>query len=75
VLSPDALLVAGGDALTDTAEHHGPGRFLVASRAGGKKLVQCELPAPAILDGMALTGTGVFVSALDGSVVYLRDGQ
>jgi len=72
VLSQDALLVAGSDALTDAAEHHGPGRFLVASRADGKELVQCDLPAPAILDGMALTGTGAFVSALDGSVVCLR---
>jgi len=37
--------------------------------AGGPAFL---LPAPPVLDGMALTDSGVFVAAIDGSVVCLR---
>ncbi len=72
VLSRDALLIAGGTSPTETAESHGPGTFRVASREDGLKKAACALPAPPVLDGMALTGAGVFVSTIDGSVVCLR---
>jgi len=75
VLTRDALLVAGGKSLTESAEHHGRGTFLIASRADGAKQGDCALPAPPILDGMALTGSGVFVSTIDGSVLCLRPAQ
>lgn len=73
VLTQDTLLVAGGQSLTESAEHHGPGTFWVVSRKDGMKQGECELPAPPALDGMALTDAGVFVSTIDGSVVCLRE--
>ncbi len=72
VLSRDALLVAGGKSPTESAESHGPGTFWVASREDGSKRAACALPAPPVLDGMALTDSGVFVSTIDGSVACLR---
>ena len=72
VLTRDALLVAGGESPTESAESHGPGTFWVASREDGSKRAACALPAPPVLDGMALTDAGVFVSTIDGSVVCLR---
>jgi len=72
VLTRDALLVAGGKSPTETAASHGPGAFWVASREDGSKTASCELPAPPVLDGMALTDVGVFVSTIDGTVVCLR---
>jgi outer membrane protein assembly factor BamB len=72
VLTQDALLVAGGKSLTETVENHGPGTFWIASRADGAKLGTCQLPAPPILDGMALTDSGVYTSTIDGAVVCLR---
>ena len=74
VLTRDALLVAGGKSLTESAESHSPGTFWVASREDGSKRVACALPAPPVLDGMALTDAGVFVSTIDGAVVCLRTG-
>jgi len=71
VLTPDALLVAGGRSLTETAEHHGPGMFWTVSRTDGARQGGCELPAPPIQDGMALTPAGVFISTIDGSVIRL----
>jgi len=72
VLSRDRLLVAGGRSPTETADRHGPGTFWVASREDGSRQAACELPAPPVLDGMALTDAGVFVSTIDGSIVCLR---
>ena len=72
VLTRDALLVAGGESLTESAASHGPGTFWVASREDGRKRAASSLPAPPVLDGMALTEAGVFVSTIDGSVVCLR---
>ena len=72
VLTRDALLVAGGASLTGSAETHGSGTFLVASREDGSMRFTCTLPAPPVLDGMALTADGVFVSTLDGSIACLR---
>jgi len=72
VLTRDALLVAGGKSPTESAERHGPGVFWVASREDGSKTAACALPAPPVLDGMALTDAGVFVSTIDGAVVCLR---
>lgn len=73
VLTRDALLVAGGQSLVDSAEHHEGGTFWIVSREDGAKRSACELAAPPVLDGMAFTRSGVFVSAIDGSVVRLRD--
>ena len=72
VLTRDALLVAGGKSPTESAASHGPGTFWVVSREDGSKRTACELPAGPVLDGMALTDAGVFVSTIDGSVVCLR---
>jgi len=75
VLAQDALLVAGGPSLTQSAEHHGPGTLWIASREDGTPRTRCELPAPPVLDGMALSDSGVFVSMIDGSVVCLRGAR
>ena len=75
VLTRDALLVAGGESLTESAESHGPGTFWVASRGDGSKKAGCALPAPPVLDGVALTDAGVFVSAVDGSLLRLGDAK
>jgi len=74
VLTRDALLIAGGKSPTETASSHGPGTFWIASRRDGSKKTTCKLPAPPILDGMAMTGAGVFISTIDGSLVCLRTG-
>jgi len=71
VLSRDALLVAGGESLTESAEHHGPGTFWIVSREDGSKRATCDLPAPPVLDGMALTDAGIFISAIDGSLLRI----
>ncbi len=75
VLTQDALLVAGGKSLTESAEHHGAGSFWIVSRSDGTKQGECEIPAPPILDGMAFTETGIFVSTIDGAVLCLKSGQ
>ena len=75
VLTRDALLAAGGKSLTENATTHGPGTFWVASREDGSKKAVCEIPAPPVLDGMALTDVGVFISTIDGTVVCLRAGK
>ena len=72
VLTLDALLVAGGKSPTESAERHGPGILWVASREDGSRKAASALPAPPVLDGMALTDAGVFVSTIDGTVVCLR---
>ncbi|MDP6545818.1 MAG: PQQ-binding-like beta-propeller repeat protein [Phycisphaerae bacterium] len=72
VLTRDALLVAGGRSPTETAGSHGPGNFRIASREDGAKISACALPAGPVLDGMALTDAGVFISTINGTVVCLR---
>lgn len=73
VLTQDALLVAGGESLTESADRHKPGTFMIASREDSNKQFECDLPAPPILDGMAFTDSGVFISAIDGSLICLKD--
>ncbi|NQT86501.1 PQQ-binding-like beta-propeller repeat protein, partial [bacterium] len=73
VLTRDALLVAGGTSPTESAESHGPGAFWIVSREDGSKKAACALPAPPVLDGMALTDRGVYISTVDGAVVCLRE--
>jgi len=75
VLTQDALLLAGGKSLTETAARHGAGTFWIAARKDGARLAQCALPAPAILDGMAVTASGVFVSTVNGGVTCVRGGR
>lgn len=72
VLSRDALLVAGGDGLPGTDADAAPGTFQIISRQDGGRRAACRLPAPPVLDGMALTGGGVLVSTTDGKVVCLK---
>jgi hypothetical protein len=69
VLTPDALVVAGGASLIETAEDHGPGTLAIAARADGAIRGTCRLPAPPVLDGIALTTSGAFVSMIDGRLV------
>jgi hypothetical protein len=72
VLTQDALLVAGGQSLIESAERHGTGKFWIVSRDDGVKQSECELSAAPVLDGMAFAKSGVFVSTIDGSVLCLR---
>ena len=72
VLTRDALLLAGETSATESAKGQGPGTFQVASREDGLPLTGCALSAAPVLDGMAFTDGGVFVSTLDGTVVCLR---
>jgi outer membrane protein assembly factor BamB len=75
VLTQDSLLVAGGKSLTESTENHGAGKFWIVSRQDGTKKGECEIPAPPILDGMAFTKAGIFVSTIDGSVLCLKSGE
>jgi len=75
VLTSDALLVAGGASLTQSTESHNPGTLWIASREDGSKIAGCLLPAPPVLDGVAFTDAGVFVSAIDGSLSCIRDAE
>ena len=75
VLTRDALLVAGGQSLPDATEVETPGILWIASRDHGSKQEDCPLPAPPVLDGMALTDSGVFVSMTNGSLTCLRGEQ
>ena len=45
------------------------GVLAVFSREDGGKLWEQELPAPPVLDGIAVTGEGVFLALEGGSVV------
>ena len=72
VLTRDALLLAGGTSGAESAEGHAPGTFRIASREDGSPLADCALPAPPVLDGMAFTDAGVFVSTLNGTLICLR---
>jgi hypothetical protein len=72
VLTQDALLVGGGESLIEEADQRVPGKLWIASRQDGTKLAECELPAAPVLDGMAMTDSGVFVTTRDGTVVALR---
>jgi len=72
VLTPDALLLAGDESPAENAANRGPGVFWVASRDDGSKTFAGVLPAPPVLDGMALTDYGVFVSMIDGAVTCQR---
>jgi hypothetical protein len=74
VLTRDALLVAGGKSPIESAASHGQGIFWITSRQDGSKKASCVLPAPPVLDGMALTDEGVFVCTIDGAVLNIRDG-
>jgi outer membrane protein assembly factor BamB len=64
VLTRDGLLIAGGKSSA--------GLFWIASRKDGSKMAACAIPAPPILDGMAMTGAGVFVSTINGTVIRIR---
>ena len=72
VLTRDALLVAGGQSLPDATERDTRGILWIASRTDGAKQDDCPLPAPPVVDGMALTDSGIFVSMMNGSVACLR---
>jgi len=73
VLARDGLLLAGGESLPGRSSGDAPGVLWVASREDRAKITGCALPAPPVLDGMALTARGVFVSAIDGSLTHLSD--
>ena len=71
-LTREALLIAGGEGLPATDRKGSPGIFRIVSRDSGDERFQCTLPAPPVLDGMAVTDSGVFVSTVDGKLVCLR---
>jgi outer membrane protein assembly factor BamB len=71
VLAGDAILVSGGKSPIETFANCGLGSFRIVSRQDGARISACELPAPPVLDGMALTEAGVFISTIDGTVVRL----
>jgi len=73
ILTPDSLLVGGGTSLSESADEASAGVFRIASRKNGEMQFECELPAVPVLDGMAMTKAGVFVSAVDGSLSRLAD--
>ncbi|MFW6108359.1 MAG: PQQ-binding-like beta-propeller repeat protein, partial [bacterium] len=73
VLTRDALLVAGGGSLAQSADDHGPGVLWVGARKDGARRAACKLPAPPVLDGMAYTAAGIYLATLDGRVLCLRD--
>ena len=75
VLTRDGLLVAGGGSLPDATKHVTPGILRVVSRDDASKQQDCLLPAPPVLDGMALTDSGIFVSMTDGSLACLRSSK
>ncbi|MBT3201091.1 MAG: PQQ-binding-like beta-propeller repeat protein [Phycisphaerales bacterium] len=72
VLTSNAVLTAGGKSPSETALNHGPGVFWIASRNDGAKIALCQLPAPPVLDGMAITNRGVFVSTINGTIVSIQ---
>lgn len=72
VLTRDALLIGGGPALPGVAKQDTPGILWIVSRDDGTKREDCTLTAPPILDGMAVTDAGIFVSLTDGSLACLR---
>jgi hypothetical protein len=72
VLNRDALLAAGGKSPPEIAEGNGTGTLWVVSREDGSKKTSCMLPAQPVLDGMASTDTGIYVSTVSGALVCLR---
>jgi len=72
VLTSDALLVAGGRSLPDATSRDTRGILWIASRKDGAKQEDCPLPAPPVLDGMALSDSGIYVSMMNGSVACLH---
>lgn len=72
LLTRDALLVAGCGSPVETAGDHGAGTLWVASREDGSKSAEYTLPAPPVLDGMAITKSGIFISTVNASLVCLQ---
>ncbi len=72
VLTSDGLVAAGGQSLPGNVPSSSPGTLWVTSRQDGSKMAECRLASPPIQDGMALCRSGIYLSAVDGSVVCLR---
>lgn len=72
VLTRDAMLVAGGTAPVESPQRYGPGTLWIISRDDGTKAAEYTIPAPPIVDGMALTDSGVFLSTMNGQVACLH---
>ena len=72
VLVSNALLVAGGTSLPEEIEQNMSGTFRIVSREDGTKRYECKIPGMPILDGMAFTDSGLFISTIDGAVTCLR---
>jgi hypothetical protein len=56
VLTRDALLVAGGKSPTESTAGLGPGSLWIVSHQDGSRMAASALPAPPVLDGMAVSG-------------------
>ncbi len=72
VLTRDGLVCGGGASLTETAAEHGRGTLWIASREDGSRTAAATLPASPVLDGLAVTDSGIYVCTLAGEVVCLR---
>ncbi|NQU21818.1 MAG: PQQ-binding-like beta-propeller repeat protein [Candidatus Nealsonbacteria bacterium] len=75
VLCGDTLFAAGAPDVLDRTdpwaayEGRRGGKLLALSAADGEILAECELDAPPILDGMAVSGGRLLVSTVDGKVL------
>jgi len=80
ILAADKLIAAGTpDVIVPNdpwAAYEGRrgGRLLVVSAADGKIEAELKLAAPPVLDGLAVAGGRVFMSAKDGKVICF-DGK
>lgn len=83
LLAPDSdggktVFVAGpvepkaGQSTLDPYENRGKGRLIALSAANGKKLLELELPAVPVFDGMAAADGGLFISLCNGEVISLK---
>ena len=71
VLCKNAVLVAGGVYKTSDKPTADTGFVALFSRAKGKKLGECALPAPVALGGVAVTGSGIVTTLRDSTVCLL----
>ncbi|MFO7905429.1 MAG: hypothetical protein ACQESR_04785 [Planctomycetota bacterium] len=74
VLCRDTLLVAGGTRLPDADGRCGPGTLRIVARGDGATRAERDLSAAPVLDGMILADSGVFVSTMDGEVIFQAVG-
>jgi hypothetical protein len=81
VLAGDTLLVAGNpDTMVEgdpwaAYEGRRGGKLLAVSLADGSAKARLDLPSPPVLDGMAVAGGRLFLSAVGGRVICLGKSE